>query len=100
MAYASSSVRFSGLTPEQYAPFVSVCAAVGLDMKRKILIARTFTEMSENPSKSAMPRRIQVWPRVSHFVAAWSRQKKSGNLMIPIEPTKKKSCLPEVARRR
>jgi len=53
-----------------YAPFASACAAVGLAIKKKKLMAITFTERRENPSKSAIPRRMQVWPRVSHFVAA------------------------------
>lgn len=83
------------MTPEWYAAFVSVCAAVGLEMKKKMLIASTLIERRENPSKSAIPKRMQVCPRVSHFVAAWSRQKKSGNLMIPMEPTKKKSSRQE-----
>lgn len=80
------------MIPAQYAPLARLCAAVGLEIKKKMLIARIFTEMRETPSKSAIPTRIQVWPRVSHFVVAWRRQKKSGSLMIPIDPAKKKSC--------
>ncbi|MCP1661880.1 hypothetical protein J2T61_000544 [Methanocalculus sp. AMF5] len=92
-AYSSVSPRFSGLIPDQYAAFESDWAAVGLEMKRKTAIASTFTDRRLKPSMRAIPRRIQVCPSVSHFVVAWRRQKKSGNLMMPIDPTKKKSCL-------